>query len=107
MPKPTRDIGFDLDELADQVNHYKGPAKPTGAKQSTSIPQEPAPLASAGTLGRPRTLPPSTPCSFRLSDEQRQWLITEAADRTLHSGKRHDASMIVRELIDQARGASI
>lgn len=106
MAKKAPDIGFDLDELADQVNHYKGPAKPSGAKQDTSAPPKSAPPPAAGTLGRPRTLPPSTPCSFRLSDEQRQWLITEAADRTLHSGNRHDASMIVRELIDQARGVS-
>ena len=104
MPKPAPDIGFDLNELADQVNHYKGPPKPMDAKQDTSPLSKPS--TSAGTLGRPRTLPPSTPCSFRLSEEQRQWLITEAADRTLHSGQRHDASMIVRELIDQARGAS-
>jgi len=99
MPKKALDIGFDLDELAGQVNHYKGPPKPTSPEQATNPPP-------AGTLGRPRTLPPSTPCSFRLSNEQRQWLITEAADRTLHSGQRYDTSMLIRELIDQARGAS-
>lgn len=106
MPKPTRDIGFDLDELADQVNHYKGPAKPTDAEQGGHDAVALLPATSAGALGRPRTLPPSIPCSFRLSEDQRRWLITEAAERTLQSGRRHDTSMILRELIDQARGAS-
>ncbi|MCK7579566.1 MAG: hypothetical protein MZV65_30220 [Chromatiales bacterium] len=41
--------------------------------------------------------------SVRLSRSQRDWLVREAAQRTLASGERHDTSMLVRELIDQAR----
>jgi hypothetical protein len=48
----------------------------------------------------------SSSFSVRITDEQREWLIREAAQRTLDTNQRHDTSMIVRELIDQARGAA-
>jgi len=107
MPKPPPDIGFDLDELADQVNHYKGPAKPMNAQPSAqTAPTESSPASTGSTLGRPRLLSSSSSFSVRITDEQRQWLIREAAQRALDTGQRHDTSMIVRELIDQARGAA-
>jgi len=106
MPKPPPDIGFDLDELAEQVNHYKGPPKPMNAQPSSQpAPSDPSPPTTS-TLGRPRLLPSSSSFSVRITDEQRQWLIREAAQRTLDTGERHDTSMLIRELIDQARGAS-
>lgn len=95
-PKPAPALGFDLAELTAQVDHYQGPP------QAPERPQE-----AAAPLGRPRTLPADAqPCSFRLSAVQRQWLLLEAAGRTLRTGERHDVSRIVRELIDQARGAA-
>jgi hypothetical protein len=107
MPKSPPDIGFDLEELAEQVNHYKGPAKPMNAQTTAQpTPSEPAAPAASTTLGRPRLLASSSSFSVRITDEQRQWLIREAAQRTLDTNQRHDTSMIVRELIDQARGAS-
>ena len=106
MPKPPPDIGFDLEELAEQVNHYKGPPKPMNAQSSA----QPAPSESSpprtSTIGRPRLLASSSSFSVRITDEQRQWLIREAAQRTLDTNERHDTSMIVRELIDQARGTA-
>ena len=94
--KPAPALGFDLAELATQVEHYQG------LPHASERPQE-----AAAPVGRPRTLPgDALPCSFRLSAAQRDWLLREAAGRTLTSGERHDASRIVRELIDQARGAA-
>jgi len=110
MPKSPPDIGFDLEELAEQVNHYKGPAKPmnaqTTAQPTPSEPAAPAAPAASTTLGRPRLLASSSSFSVRITDEQREWLIREAAQRTLDTNQRHDTSMIVRELIDQARAAA-
>jgi hypothetical protein len=95
-PKPAPALGFDLAELTAQVDHYQGPP------QALERPQE-----AAAPLGRPRTLAPDAqPFSVRLSASQRDWLLREAAERTLASGERHDASRIVRALIDQARGAA-
>jgi hypothetical protein len=96
-PKPAPALGFDLAELAAaQVERYEGPPKAPNPPQAAPAP-----------LGRPKTLPgDAQPFSVRLSPAQRAWLLLEAADRTLHSGERHDASRIVRELIDQARGAA-
>jgi hypothetical protein len=95
-PKPAPSLGFDLAELTAQVEHYQGPPPPS----KSAAPQvDPAPI------GRPRTLTSDAqPCSFRLSAAQREWLLREAAERTLRTGERHDASRIVREMIDQARG---
>lgn len=94
-PKPAPALGFDLAELAAaQVErHHESPQKAADAPPAA--------------LGRPKTLPgDAQPFSVRLSPAQRQWLLLEAADRTLHSGERHDAARIVRELIDQARGSA-
>jgi len=107
MPKSPPDIGFDLEELAEQVNHYKGPAKPMNAQTTAQpTPSESSPPATGSTLGRPRLLSSSSSFSVRITDEQREWLIREAAQRTLDTNQRHDTSMIVRELIDQARAAA-
>jgi hypothetical protein len=93
MPKPAPSLGFDLDELAGTVAGYEQPAK-----TSTPIP---------APVGRPRSLArDAKPVSVRLDGDQRQWLLEEAARRTLASGERHDVSRIVRELIDTARGVS-
>ncbi|MGV0950935.1 MAG: hypothetical protein ACOYB3_09685 [Azonexus sp.] len=95
-PKPAPSLGFDLAELATQVEHYQGPPQ---------APEEPQEVAAP--VGRPRTLPDDAqPFSARLSAAQREWLLREAARRTLASGERHDASRIVRELIDRARGVA-
>jgi hypothetical protein len=93
-PKPAPALGFDLDELTTQVEHYQGPPKPPERPQAPAAP-----------VGRPRTLPHDTqPCSVRLTPAQRDWLIRQAAGRTLATGERCDVSRLVRELIDQARG---
>jgi len=84
MAKQTPQLGFDLGELEQETSRYR---------------QEPI----ARKVGRPPTLHKPRSCSFRLPEEQYQWLIEEAARRTLETGQRWDASMIVRELIDQAR----
>lgn len=104
MPKPPPDIGFDLEELAEQVNHYKGPAKPMNTQPAAQA--TPSESSTPRTIGRPRLLASSSSFSVRITDEQREWLIREAAQRTLDTNERHDTSMIVRELIDQARGAA-
>ena len=94
MPKPKPAPAHA--ELATQVEHHQGPSK---------APERP--LEAAAPIGRPRSLPDDAqPCSFRLSAVQRQWLLLEAARRTLRTGERHDVSRIVRELIDQAREAA-
>ncbi len=91
MPKSAPSLGFDLDELAGTVAGY----------QQLANASVPAPV------GRPRSLARTAkPVSVRLDGEQRQWLLEEAARRTLASGERHDVSRIVRELIDDARGAA-
>lgn len=92
MPKSAPSLGFDLDELAGKVAGYEQPANASAT---------PAPV------GRPRSLARNAkPISVRLDGEQRRWLMEEAARRTLASGERHDVSRIVRELIDDARGAA-
>jgi hypothetical protein len=84
-------LGFDFNELEASITQYEPPSK--GAVPAHSAPQ-----------GRPRILPlDSVTFSVRLSRSQRDWLVREAAQRTLASGERHDTSMLVRELIDQAR----
>ena len=89
MPKPAPSLGFDLDELAGTVGGYEQPPK------------------ASAQIGRPRSLPrDAQPVSVRLNGAQRRWLLEEAARRTLASGERHDVSRIVRELVDNARGAS-
>jgi len=87
MAKQAPQLGFDLDELERESSRYR---------------QEPV----ARKAGRPPMLHKPRPCSFRLPEEQYRWLIEEAARRTLETGKRWDASMIVRELIEQARKSS-
>jgi hypothetical protein len=87
--KPAPSLGFDLDELAGTVGGYERPAP------------------AAAQVGRPRSLArDAKPVSVRLDGDQRRWLLEEAARRTLASGERHDVSRIVRELVDNARGAS-
>jgi hypothetical protein len=95
MPKSAPSLGFDLDELAGTVAGYEGSAKAS------------APTAAPAQVGRPRSLArDAKPVSVRLDGDQRRWLLEEAARRTLASGERHDVSRIVRELVDNARGAS-
>lgn len=84
MSKQTPTLGFDLDELEKATRRY----------------QQEAPFRKAG---RPAMLHKPRACSFRLPEAQYRWLIEEAARRTLSTGERWDASMIVRELIEQAR----
>jgi hypothetical protein len=92
-PHAAPALGFELAELVTQIDRDTGAtpvAHPT-----------PAPL------GRPRTLvQDAQPFSVRLSPDQRAWLLRTAAERTLRTGERGDASQILRELIDQARGAA-
>jgi len=96
MAKSAAALGFDLDELDGAVTGYE---RPSTSAQNTA--------ESSQTLGRPRTLAnDAQPVSIRLDAAQRRWLLEEAARRTLASGKRHDVSRLVRELIDQARRAS-
>jgi hypothetical protein len=86
MTKKPSDLGFDLNELSGEMSRY-GAEKPAPQK-----------------IGRPRTVAGETvPLSVRISDEQRQWLVTEAARKTLKTGKRQDVSQLVRDLIDEAR----
>lgn len=92
MAKSAQPLGFDLGDLEAATNN---PALPIAR------PAAPTPT------GRPRSLASDAqPVSVRLDGAQRQWLQQEAARRTLDSGERHDMSRVVRELIDQARGAS-
>ena len=131
MPtKQAPNLGFELDELEQTVDRYRDqapatpatkpppkrkatqaatrprkPRKPRTAAKKPSAPPTPGSPPSSPRQGRPRTLPESRACSFRLTDAQYRWLLTESANRTLDTGKRHDASMLVRELIDRARGA--
>ncbi|WP_286294214.1 hypothetical protein [Methylomarinovum tepidoasis] len=87
MSKQPPELGFDLDELEQETSRYR----------QETIPRK---------AGRPPMLHKPRSCSFRLPEDQYQWLIKEAARRTLATGKRWDASMIVRELIDKARSSS-
>ena len=97
MPKPKPALGFDLTELATEVDRYDAPTSPASRREPTAAP---------ATRGRPRSLDEDTaPMSVRLSGAQRDWLLREAARRTLATGERHDVSRLVRELIDQARAA--
>lgn len=85
-PKSAPALGFDFHELEASLTKYD------------SAPRQAVP-------GRPRRLPTdAVTFSVRLSRAQRDWLVREAAQRTLAQGERHDTSMLVRELIDQARG---
>jgi hypothetical protein len=87
VTKRRAELGFDLDELSSEMSGRKA-QKP--ATQKT---------------GRPRILDGGTvPLSVRITDEQRKWLVREAAKKTLETGQRQDVSQLVRELIDQARG---
>ncbi len=91
--KQTPALGFDLEELATQVEHFQSPPQPTVGPQEAPV-----------QVGRPRQLgADAQPFSVRLSAAQRAWLIKQAALRTLSSGERHDASGVLRELIEQAR----
>ena len=82
MVKTKADLGFELDDLAAEVERYD---------------RAPAPS------GRPRVLPPDTrSVSVRLSAAQHDWALKEAARRTLATGERHDVSRLIRDLIDRA-----
>jgi len=86
VPKKPAELGFDLDELSGEMARYE---------EAQPSPQKP---------GRPRTVDGGTvPLSVRITDAQRQWLVQEAARTTLKTGKRHDVSQLVRDLIDAAR----
>ena len=79
-------LGFPLDDLETEMNHYNR-----------------APASS----GRPRALAPGArPVSVRLTAEQHEWTLREAASRTLATGERFDVSRLVRELIDRAMHAA-
>lgn len=98
IPKSAPKLGFDLEELEAQVEHYEVTPKAARGQPTHSN-------VTAVPLGRPRTLPrDAVTFSVRISPAQRDWLVREAAQRTLDSGERYDTSMLVRELIDQARG---
>lgn len=89
--KPAPKLGFDFNELESSIKKY-----------------DPAPKNAAPTTptqqGRPRILPrDSVTFSVRITKAQRDWLVREAAQRTLAGGDRFDTSMLMRELIDQAR----
>lgn len=91
--KHTPALGFDLSELASQVEHDQSPPQPPVDSREPRV-----------RAGRPRRLAEDTqPFSVRLSPAQREWLIKQAALQTLSSGERHDASGVLRALIDQAR----
>ena len=92
-PHAAPELGFDLAELVTQIDRDAG-----------SVPVAPP---TPAPLGRPRTLEhESQSFSVRLSPDQRAWLLRTAAERTLRTGERGDASQILRELIDRARGVS-
>ncbi len=86
MAKNRSDLGFDLNELSGEMARYDA--------------EKPAPQK----VGRPRTIAGGTiPLSVRISDEQRTWLVKEAARKALETGQRQDVSQLVRDLIDEAR----
>jgi hypothetical protein len=88
ITKKTTALGFDLDELSGEMSRYD---------QEKTAPQQ-------TKTGRPRTLHGETvSLSVRITDEQRQWLIQEAARTMLETGRRQDVSQLVRDLIDDAR----
>ena len=86
MIKRRAELGFDLDELSSEMSGHQA------QKPATQKP------------GRPRTVDGGTvPLSVRITEEQRKWLVMEAARKTLETGKRQDVSQLVRDLIEQAR----
>lgn len=91
MTKERAALGFDLDELSGEMSRYGN---------EKTVPQK-------ATMGRPRTLHGETvSLSVRITDEQRQWLVQEAARTMLETGRRQDVSQLVRDLIDEARRRS-